>query len=239
MNWIDIGIIIVVGSSIYCGYKKGFFVTAIELVKWVASMVLARLFYKPFTAFVTTHLFDPSERISGHVRTYLYDFFQYDPLTGQSMTGGEVAAALDQLPLPNAFAEGLKNTLGQQMVSGTIEFVDVLTQRVTELILYGIGFLLLFALLIALFGVLQWLGVFLSKLPLLKELNQGGGLIMGAIIGVLMVYFFMTVVNFFPTFEWRNNVVEAIESSQIGIYFYKYNLLQYAFKSVLVQGKIL
>lgn len=236
MQWIDFVILALLASTIYCGWKKGFFVTAIELLKWVASLIVARLFYRPFTEYVIKNIFDPTTRVSKHVRNYLYDFFKFDPLINQNLTVDQTHEALNALTLPEQFMNALKENLSQKVVTHTIDFVDTLTQSITELIVYGIGFVVLLLLLLIAFGLFQWFGSVLSKLPIFKELNQGGGVIVGAILGVTIVYAVMAAISFFPTFAWSNNLIETIEKSQIAIYFYKYNILKYAFQSILMQG---
>lgn len=238
MQWIDFVILALLATTIYCGWRKGFIVTAIELFKWIASLVMARIFYQPFTHYVLKNIFDPTERISKHVRNYLYDFFNYDPMVGQTMTLEQSHDALASLSLPEQFITSVKETIGQEMIHQTIDFVDVLTSRITEMVVLGIGFVLLLVMFLIGFGILQWMGSLISKLPVFKELNQGGGLIMGAILGVIVVYALMAVLSFFPTFKWTENMIQTIENSQIAIYFYKYNILKYALKSVLMQGFI-
>lgn len=236
MQWIDFVVLALLASTIYCGWKKGFFVTAIELLKWVASLIVARLFYKPFTEYVIKNVFDPTVRVSKHVRNYLNDFFQFDPLVNQSLTADQTNEALKSLTLPEQFMNALRENISEKVITHTIDFVDTLTQSITELIVYGIGFVVLLLLLLIAFGLFQWFGSILSKLPIFKELNQGGGVIIGAILGVTIVYAVMAAISFFPTFGWSSYLIDQIEQSQVAIYFYKYNILKYAFQSILMQG---
>lgn len=233
MQWIDFVVLAILASAIYCGYKKGFFVTAVELLKWIATLVISRLFYRPFTDYVIKNIYDPTPQVSKHVRNYLYDYFKFDPLIAQNMTVEQTQTSVNALTLPEHFLSQLKETLSNGLIERTVDFVDVLTQNITELIVSGIGFVVLLLLLFIGFGVFQWFGTFLSKLPIFKELNQGGGIIVGAILGVVIVYALMAVVTFFPTFAWSQKVILSIESSKTAIYFYKYNILMYAFQSFI------
>lgn len=238
MNWADIVLIVVLAGSMYFGWKKGFIVAAVELIKWVATIAIARVFHVPFTRFFTEHFYDPSERVSKHVRAYLFDFFKYDPLTEQSMSMDQVSEALGKLTLPDFFEEMVHEKVGGTIVRHTIDFVDAVSVQMTEMIVNGIGFLVLVILLLIGFSFIQFFGIILSKLPLLKELNQGGGVIVGAVIGVVAVYFIMAILSFFPTFGWSISATEAIEESSWAIYFYKYNILKYAFRTILIQGHL-
>lgn len=239
MNWSDIVVIVIIVSSMYFGYKKGFIVAGIELIKWLAAIVLARIFHVHFTAFVTEHFWNPTERVSKHVNDYLYDFFKYDPITAESLTGAQMTEALEKLPMPDYFQEVILEKIQNDMIGQTIEFIEMVSVHLTEMIVNGMGFLLLVVLLLIGFGFVQFFGNALAKLPLFKELNQGGGVIIGAMMGVVSIYFIIAVLEFFPTFQWSYNTLEAIENSQYAIYFYKYNVLKYVFKTVVVQGNLL
>ncbi len=238
MNWADIVLVIIIAGCMYFGWKKGFIVAAVEFIKWIATLVIARLFHVPFTRFFTEHFYDPSERVSKHVKAYLFDFFKYDPLTEQSLTKDQIGDALSKLTLPDFFEEMVHEKVSGAVVRHTIDLVETISVQMTEMIVNGIGFFILILLLLMAFGFVQYFGNFLSKLPLLKELNQGGGVIVGAMIGVVTVYFVMAMLSFFPTFKWSILATEAIETSSWAIYFYKYNILKYLFKTVLIQGHL-
>lgn len=45
MNWVDIALVLVVLFSVINGYRKGFILSAIDLCKWVGSLLVAFLFY--------------------------------------------------------------------------------------------------------------------------------------------------------------------------------------------------
>lgn len=49
MNWIDIFLVLIILFSIINGYRKGFIISAIDLCKWIGSLVVACLFY-PYAA---------------------------------------------------------------------------------------------------------------------------------------------------------------------------------------------
>ncbi len=239
MNIADIVVLSILGACMYFGWRKGLIVAVIEFTKWAVALVLARLFHTQFVTFVTKNIWDPSDMVSRHVRKYFYDFFSFDPVSGQSMTSAQIDSALEAMKLPPYFAEKLTQSIGERVVNNTIEFMDIVTTHVTNMVVSGLGFVALVILFLIVLGLVQYAGNLMAKLPLLKELNQGGGLIIGGMIGVLTVYFFMALIAFFPTFKWTVQSIVSVEQSQIAIYFFKYNLLQYTFQTVLVSGKLL
>ncbi len=237
MNWTDFAVLAVILGSMYFGWKKGFIVAAIEFVKWIASIFIARVFYVQFTNTLVGIFGDPTEKISKHVSTYLYDMLGYDPVVSKPLEMAQMDVALNSLKLPKDFEGNIKTTLMDNVVNTTGGFVQVATDQMSKMVLYGLGFLMLVLLLIIMFGVIQVVGKYLSKLPILKELNHGGGLLLGSVIGLISVYFIMAMLGYLKTFSWAGDTLAMIEKSQFAIYFYKYNILQYMFNHMLIKGQ--
>lgn len=238
MNWTDIAVIAIIGLSMYYGWKKGFIVAAIDFIKWIAAIVIARVFHVQFTTFVTENFWDPTKSVGKHVTAFLYDMLGFDPMTGQSITGGQMNASLETLKLPEVLEKTIYNAVNEKVINTSVEFVEEIATHMTTMIVNGMGFLVLILILLSIFGLAQFIGNMIAKLPIIKELNHGGGLILGAMIGIVTVYFIMAVLSYIPTFKWSRDTVAAIEQSQFAIYFYKYNILQYVFNTVIINGSL-
>ena len=237
MNWTDIAVIAILLSSMYFGWKKGFIVAAIEFIKWIASIIIARLFYVKFTDTLLSIFGNPTDKIKEHVRNYLFEMLKFETSTPQPLGPVEMNSAIETLKLPMDFEEKIRMGLAEKMINSTTGFVDEATVHMSDMILYGLGFLLLILILLSLFSFAQVIGKVVSKLPLIKQLNNGGGLILGSVIGVVSVYFIMAMLTYLRTFDWARDTLVAIESSQFAIYFYKYNILQYVFNHILLKGQ--
>ena len=237
-NWTDFAVIAIIGFSMFMGWKKGFIIAAMEFVKWIAAIVIARLFHVQFTNFIRENLWDPTESRSEHVQTFLYDMLGYDPMTGESLSQLQMSQALESMNLPENLDRVIQSALSEKVIETSVGFVEEVTYHITNMMVNGLGFLFLVVLLLMGFGVVQFIGNLIAKLPLLKEINQGAGLILGGIIGLVTVYFIMAVISYIPTFEWSRTTIETVQKSQFAIYFYKYNVLQYVFNTVIIEGNI-
>ena len=237
MNWTDIAVIAILLSSMYFGWKKGFIVAAIEFIKWIASIIIARLFYVKFTDTLLSIFGNPTDKIKEHVRNYLFEMLKFETSTPQPLGPVEMNSAIETLKLPMDFEEKIRMGLAEKMINSTTGFVDEATVHMSDMILYGLGFLFLILILLSLFSFAQVIGKVVSKLPLIKQLNNGGGLILGSVIGIVSVYFIMAMLTYLRTFDWARDTLVAIESSQFAIYFYKYNILQYVFNHILLKGQ--
>lgn len=236
MNVADIGVIILLGGSMYFGWKKGFIVAIIEFFKWIASIVIAKLFYVSFTDFMVSVFGDPRPKLVKHVKNYLFDMLGFDQTVTQSMAPNEMETAITSLKIPVGFENKIKEGIEQKLVKTTSGFVEEASTHMTEMLLYGMGFLLLVILLISLLSFVQVISKYLSKLPVIKEFNSGGGLLLGAAIGVVSVYFALAMLSYLRSFEWASNLLTSVEQSKFAIYFHKYNIIQYVLNHVLLKG---
>jgi len=236
MNWTDIAVLIILLGSMYFGWKKGFIVAAIEFVKWIASIFVARLFYVKFTNTLLSIFGDPTEKVREHVRNYLFEMLKYDQTSPRVLGATQMEGAIETLKLPMAFEEKIRMGLAEKMIQSTTGFVDEAAVHMSQMILYGLGFLLLILILLSLFSVAQVIGNLVSKLPLIKQLNKSGGLALGSIIGIVSVYFIMAMLTYLRTFNWAGETLMAVEASKFAIYFQKYNILQYVFNHILLKA---
>ncbi len=231
MNWTDVVVLIIIGGNMLYGFNRGFITTIIGLVKWFAGIILAKMFYVTFTDYVIQNIYDPTTAIQEHVRQFIMNVLKIESGSGAlntPMTQEQIQMGIQQLKLPEFYSRGLAQVQGQTTYTG---FVDGMAQQLTHLIVYVLGFLLLLLLIMMVLGLAEGLLNQLAKLPILKEFNKSGGLLVGAILGLITVYFVMILLNVFVPLKWSQEVITAIEQSQFAIYFYKYNVLQYFFIS--------
>ena len=236
MNIADIGVILLLGGSMYFGWKKGFIVAVIEFFKWIASIIIAKLFYVRFTDFMISIFGDPRPKLLKHVKNYLYDMLNISQTSAQPMAPTEMSTAITSLKIPVGFENKIKEGIEQKLIKTTSGFVEEASTHMTEMLMYGMGFLLLVVILISMLSFVQVVSKYLSKLPVIKEFNNGGGLLLGAAIGVVSVYFVLAMLSYMRAFGWASDILKSVESSQFAIYFHKYNIIQYLLNHVLLKG---
>jgi len=237
MNWTDIVVVAIIGGAMVTGWKKGLVYSIIEFVKWIAAFVIAKLFHVQFTQFMVKIFGDPTPKISKQVGKYLIETLKLDPTVSAPMAEGQVDGAISILKMPMGFADKLKDSIRDKVVTTTTEFIQEATAQMSEMILYAIGFVGLVLLVVVILSLVQIFSKYVSKLPVIKEFNNGGGLIVGSAIGVVSVYFAMTILTYLSAFDWAGNILSAVEKSQFAVYFYKYNILQYAFHYLIFRLK--
>lgn len=103
---------------------------------------------------------------------------------------------------------------------------DYIGGMIATLIINIIAFLGVFIIVSILMKVVISLADLVSKLPVLNQINKLGGLAIGAIIGVIVVWFFLgLVLSMLSANPNVAKVYETLEVSKVASFFYDNNLL--------------
>jgi|GEM_PF-1109148 len=230
MNWTDITVILIIGFSVLQGWRKGFIMTVVNFVKWFIGFMIAKLLYKQVMAMVISQLWNPVPILSEKIQGFLYDSLQLRKSVVVPMDAEQVMTTINKLGLPKIYQENLEKMIPPGSMTST-ELVTSLADSLSRILFEVLGFLII--LLIAV-GVITIVGLMidgLSKLPVLNELNRGGGVLIGGFIGLVTVYFLMAMLGYLYPLKMAMSVVKSVESSQFAHYFYRYNVLTYLLKS--------
>ena len=75
------------------------------------------------------------------------------------------------------------------------------------------------------YGKVEICGINTAKLPVLKEINQVAGGVVGLVQGLLIFWIFCTVLAMFSNFEWAQALYKMINESAILSVLYDTNIL--------------
>jgi len=183
MNALDIGIIAIVAIFAIVGYRKGLIRTVYRLVAFVAAIFVARWLYPYVARFLRG--------------TTLFPTIQYG--IANAMNIEHEFSAIDHLPLPYVLRSILHT-------NNTPDMFELL--QVTTLEEYISGFFANMAINgMAIVGVflLTWLALVIvgyaldivSMLPVIRTLNNVGGLLFGVAISIIIVWLGLVVAALF------------------------------------------
>ncbi len=111
-----------------------------------------------------------------------------------------------------------------------------MAQQASDLILNLLGMVLVFVVVLLVIKLLVAILNIMAKMPGLKEINRGGGLILGLLKGAIVVLIILAVTTPFigtnPTHMFSVYVTE----SQFGSWLYNHNVLVWLIKDYLLTG---
>ena len=195
---IDIIIVSAFAICVIHGAKKGFARTVMGLCSYIVSLIIGvALFGKYYELIYTV---DPiAERLGAFKKSVVEKFTVY--------------AAGRESNLPAIF----RPTADELNLSAAEAFGETATKAVSAVI-----FIVAVIVLIKLFSRLI---TAIVKLPVLKQFNGLLGAAVGAVNGIIVCYIFGALILFLLLNSGNEQILNELNSSVIGEYFYKNNLL--------------
>ena len=199
---VDIIIVAIILLSTFLAYRKGLITLAIQLVAVVIAVVLALLLYKPVSNVIIN-------------------------VTGidESIQNAILEEANDMMTNDEEGANQVVETIQNGMLPETARTISIN-------IIEGAVILILYIVIRIILKFVTALANLVSKLPILNQLNQLGGIIYGILRGVLIVYILLLIVNLSGEIEPQNHVYTAVEESYIGKMMNENNILDILFTKV-------
>ena len=199
---VDFIIVAIILLSTFLAYRKGLITLAIQLVAVIIAVVLTLLLYKPVSN-VIINVTGIDETIQNAILEEANDI----------MTNGEEGA------------NQVVDTIQNNMLPETARTISIN-------IIEGAVILLLYIVIRIILKFVTALANLVSKLPVLNQLNQLGGIIYGILRGVLIVYILLLLVNLSGEIEPQNQVYTAVEESYIGKMMNENNVLSVLFTNI-------
>lgn len=210
MNYLDIGILVLVALCALAGYQQGIIRTVYRLISFFLAIFFATLLHPYVSQFLRDSVFfvriqdgiKSTLNLDGFVTTY---------------AEGMHTEIIDSLPLPGQI-RGMLHSQFEPNIHGILR-VDTIEEYVSaffaNIAINGISIIAVFC--IVLIG-LSLLGVALDvvgKLPVISTFNNWGGLIFGVIMGAGISYICIYVLSMFFATSANPEVYEMINGSFI------------------------
>ena len=198
---LDVVIVAIIALSVYSCYKKGLVNLAVGLIAVVAAIVLSVIFYKPVTNLVVENT-----ELDEMIENTLNETF------GEQVRFMGLASYLD--------------TEVQNIANGTeneAEYVvaSVMAEKTVSLIVFIAIFT---AVRVALFA-LTFVADAITSLPILKQLDDVGGILYGLVKALLIIYAVLAVVSVIVSFTASTEIADVISSSYVTKFLYDNNVI--------------
>lgn len=232
MNWLAVGVIVVLLVSCINGYRRGF-------VKEVVSaffVVLALLAVWAIHPYVNQFLVEHTPVYEGIADTCL-EFLQEETAVEEE-TGQE--NLIVELPLPSFLKEGIVENNQSEVYEllGVNTFLEYVAGYVAELLTSGIAFLLSYLLASVLIHLVVFGLDIMTRLPVLRGLNRFAGIFVGGIRGLLFVWIVFLIITVCWNTSWGRTCIQMIDEDLFLSYLYEKDIFVKLFLSIFSAGGI-
>ena len=204
-----IGVIAVLAVSGLYGYKKGFMHIVLSMVAMLVTFILAAALTVPVSAMIKS-------------ATPLYDVIE-ESVNELVVENSVDVNSIEKLNLPEQIEGKIIEGAGEAV--GT--FNEYLVTTVSDMFLKAITFFVLIIVIYIIVRIVIVIFDFIGKLPVIKSINKTGGLVVGIVQGLLIVWIGCLVVTAFGDKAWAQEVFRQINDNEMLTFIYSNNPIIY------------
>jgi uncharacterized membrane protein required for colicin V production len=218
-DYIAIGIIVVFALI---GLKAGLIKSVYRVAAFAASVFLSIKLSKPVAGwFENTSIYDgirePIENLVGKLNINFAEIS--NPSNAKS-----IEEAMTKLPFPDNVKTDIADSLAESGMKASA-LMDGFVDKIAFFILVIICAIVLFILLRILFWLFGMLIKGIAEIPVIKQVDRVSGFILGAAVGLGLVYGICLLLTYTASFEKWNFIYENINNGVIAPFFYNNNIL--------------
>lgn len=195
MNWVDYGIIAILIFGVISGLRKGLVMSISSIICLLASIMVAKTYYKSVTIFLVENT-SIEEKITSF-------------LSEKAIAKSMILAPVGESPV----------------FSISKNFTSDLNSFATVLIINAISVLIIFLVVRLLLGFAEGFLVGAVEMPGLREVNSIGGAVVGVAKNVLVIMLIFTIATPATAIKPLSAIASGIEASTLAKYFYTYNFI--------------
>ncbi len=204
---VDIIMIAIIALSIFLGYRKGLIALGISLCAVIISLAVTLILYKPIGNLIINN-------------TSLDENIKQTILQNNT-EGTENKESSDSM---------VENTVRQGIEGVKTEILEQTANDLSTNIIYIAVIIILFFIVKIALHFITAIANLVAKLPIIKQFNKAGGIIYGALRGVIIVYVALLLISLIGGIFPENKVEEEIEKSYITKAMYENNLINVLLK---------
>ena len=206
---VDIIIIVILIISIAIGKHNGMIVSLINIFSLIIAFGVAFLLCKPVGNFLIE-----KTNIDDNIKTFII----------QKMPMSDTQINIENTGLPDVMEAHLQD-MSNSVNETKDNIIDQTSEDLTTQIIYVISFIGLFIIIKLLLYIVKVISRLITNIPVLKQINQAGGAIIGFAEGVIIIYVAFAAISILSPTLQNTVLLEQINSSYIGKQIYNNNIL--------------
>lgn len=203
---VDLIIIAVVLLFILLGYRKGLTGSLIKLLSFIIAVVISLVFYKPLA-----NILIDNTQIDENIKASMTETFIHEQETETD----------EEKNMPSTILDSINKDIENATETAKKEAVDATTITIIRVASIIVLFLIVRILLII-------VGLFanqITKLPVIRQADKIGGVVYGAVEGMVIVYMVLGIISL-ASVIWSDNIlITAITKSALGEMLYNNNII--------------
>ena len=211
VDWI---IILIFALCAFIGYKRGLTKCLLRLCTAILAIIIAVVLYKPFYNFVIDS-------------TLIDDNIQYsiEKMINKNSTEDEAAEVKENSGMPGPIVKYVNKNLKETAEKEKTKAITEVSKSAAQLIVMIGCIIIIYIIAKILLRIITVVFDIFTKLPVIKQFNEIGGLLYGIIEAFFLVVVAFTLISVITPLVGNYAVTGMIEQSYIGKLFYNTNII--------------
>ena len=197
---VDIIVILILIGSVYRGYKKGIVDVGFKIVAFIISLLVAILLYSPITEVIVnnTQIDEKIEEVIIKNATASKESDEEQNSDTENNLETYITKYSKNIvkDTKNSMVESAAKPLAKNIIGISVIIVLFLCSRIILIIL-------------------KTFTNILTKLPIIKQLNEVGGIVYGLLAGLIVIYLLLAIVYFVTLISGNTTIIEIIDNTYI------------------------
>lgn len=207
---VDLIIVATILLFILLGYKKGLTGSLIKLASFAIALVLAFMLYKPVASMVMENT-----QIDENIQSKIIDTFGVEVEQKEN----------NESKMPTTMLEDINNNIENATAEARNEIVETTAKETSITIIYFGSGLAIFIITRFVLFIISLFAKGITSLPILKQVDKAGGIIYGAVEGLVIIFILLSIISLMSVVWIDNPVILAIDKSSIGNMLYNNNII--------------
>ena len=227
------GVILILIIFALIGWRKGVIRLVLSLVSMIIT-IMAAVVIAPLATTAIKNNTNIDENIAQSIYTVLYENKEVDEYfeDKQVLTGGVdisqveshiqtvtdvVAEVGDKINLPESLTEAVKAMPDSEYGEASVKEITIrlIALRLADIVLTAIAYLVIMVVVSIVLRVVVAATGLIRRLPVIKQADKLGGLIVGLVEGIAVVWIFFTVVTAISGTQAASNILVQIHGNAI------------------------
>lgn len=247
MNWVLVGVIVILGFNAFWGLKRGM----VRIILSLAAMIATILITMALTPIASNYIKD-NTNVYTNMKDTTYKALQKNNTVGNavseigktqditnvtniSQSDSNIQTVtnqvVDKLTLPDSLKKQIQSKINvdkyiEQGVTTIEDMVaNALAEQISSIIFNIIIFAVIFIIVYIILQIIIKVVDVVSMLPILRQINKTGGFVLGLAKGLIVVWVFFMVMTIFCNTEFAHTVFAYINDNSFLAFLYNNNLI--------------
>lgn len=218
---VDLLLIVIILLNVILGYKKGLIKVAFSIFAFLIALITTLFLVKP-----VSYLIIKNTQLDENIKNII---IKNNTLNNENKISEDSESnEIDKKNIEE------NNTFIKKYIYGIItektneaknKAVETIADTIAIKVVKILTAIVLFIVIRIIIIFLRFLSDMISKIPIIKQFNEVGGIIYGLLKAVIIIYAILTVIFIVNSIKGRGLVGDAIEDSYITKYLYNNNII--------------